>query len=47
MGRAHVDSPLGVRVDPSAQDATAREGKRVRTVTFDNGQFEIAVERRS
>jgi len=34
------------RIDPTVQNSTRRENKRVRFVLVKDGQFEIAVERR-
>src|SRR5690348_13360584 len=37
---------LGLRVDPSAENAPAREHESVRAVVVDDGQLKVAVERR-
>jgi hypothetical protein len=47
MGRPHVEPLLGLRVDPAGENAPAREYERVRTVTVEDGEFEVAVERRA
>ena len=42
----HVDLPLGIRVDPSVNNATASECERVRTIPVDDSQFKLTIERR-
>ena len=46
MGRADVQPLLGFHLYPTGSDAPAREYERVQAVIVDDGQFEIAVERR-
>ena len=47
MGRPHVQPFLGFHFHPAVEDAPAREHERVRTVIVDDGQLEVAVERRA
>ena len=46
MGRPHVDPLLGLRVEPAGENPPAREHERVRAVAVEDGEFEVAVERR-
>jgi hypothetical protein len=38
MGGTHVYPDLGVRIDPTAENATAGKYQRVRTAAIDDGQ---------
>ena len=46
MRRPHVQPFLGFRFHPAVENAAARKHQRVRAIVIDDGQFEIAVERR-
>ena len=46
VGRPHVDPLVGFRVDPAGENPPAREHERVRAVAVEDGEFEVAVERR-
>ena len=46
MGRPHVQPFLGLYFHPAVENAAARDHKRMRAVIIDDGQFEVAVERR-
>ena len=43
MGGVNVDPLLALHLHPAAKDAAAREDKRMRAISVDDGQFEIAV----
>jgi len=45
--RINVDPVLGDGVHPPAGNAPARENKRVFAIIINDGQFEVAVERRA
>lgn len=47
MRRLHFDPAFGGRIQPSAGNASAGKHQRMRATRIDNGQFEIAVERRA
>ena len=46
MGRPHIEPLLGLYLHPAVENAAARKHQRMRTVIVDDGQFEIAIERR-
>lgn len=46
MRRPHVQPFLGLRFHPAVENAAARKHECVRAIIVDDGQFEIAVERR-
>ena len=45
MCRTHVDLVFGAGVDPTAGDAATSECKSVSAVSFENGQFKLAIKR--
>ena len=47
MRGSYVNPLPRFRVDPSGQNPPARENERMRAVPVDDGQFEIAIERRA
>ena len=47
VGRPHVDALFGFRVDPAGENTPAREHERVRALAVEDGEFEVAVERRA
>ena len=46
MGRLHVEPLLSFRLRPTAKNTPARKHKRMYAIVVDDGQFQIAVERR-
>jgi len=46
MRRADVEPRFGCRLDPSAQNAAAREHKSMCLASVEHRQFKLAVERR-
>jgi len=46
MGRPHLDGLLGFGVDPSVRRAAAGEYEDVLALAVDDGEFEVALERR-
>ena len=47
MCRLRLNALPVFRLDPSADNPTARENKRVHAIVIDDGEFEIAIKRRS
>ncbi len=45
MRWTHVDLMFGAGVDPTAGDAAASECESVSAVSFENGQFKLAIKR--
>lgn len=45
MGRVNFDRFPGVRLDPAAQNAAAREDERVDAVAIDDGERQVAIKR--
>ena len=45
MRWSYVEAFLGLRVDPTAEDATARKRESVSAGVIDHGQLKVAVER--
>jgi hypothetical protein len=46
MRGAHVDRLQGSRVDPPVESPAARKREHMRNAPVDNGEFQIAAERR-
>src|SRR5664279_5119716 len=46
MGRPHIQPFLGLDLHPTVENAAAREHERMRAIVIDDGQLNVAVERR-
>ena len=46
MGRPHIQPFLGLDLHPAVENAAAREHERMRAIVIDDGQLNVAVERR-
>ncbi len=45
MGGVNFYSLAGVRLDPAAQNAAAREDQRMHAAAVDHGKFQVAIKR--